>query len=116
MGKISSTNPKFGKADIVLDDGLIKIFVKRHNGICSEIKIWRLPLKRSFWSMFNLKNLIWAVYNDDAKFIHGWFAREGDFLVVLAKEIEKCNNYEELKKLLIKIENIAKGIIPPYDQ
>ena len=66
--------------------------------------------------MFNLKNLIWAIYNDDAKYIHGWFAREGDFLEVLASKIGKCNNYEELKRLLIKIENIAKGVLPSYDE
>ena len=30
MGKISSINNKFGKADIILDDGLIRLFVKYH--------------------------------------------------------------------------------------
>ena len=116
MGKISSINHKFGKADIALDDRLIRLFIKYRNGICSEIRIWKLPLKRSFWSMFNLKNLIWAIYNDDAKYIHGWFAKEGDFLEVLAREIEKCNNYDEFKKLLIKMENITKGIFPSQDE
>lgn len=112
MGKISSINHKFGKADIVLDDGLVRIFVKYNNGICSEIRVWKLPLKRSIFSMFNVKNLIWAVYNNDAKYIHGWFAKEGDFLEVLSRKIEKCNNYGNLKDLLIKIENIVKGILP----
>lgn len=116
MGKILLINHKFGKADIALDDELIRLFTKYRNGICSEIRIWKLPLKRSFWSMLNFKNLIWAIYNDDAKYIHGWFAKEGDFLEVLARKIEKCNNYEELKKLLIQIENITKGILPPYDE
>ena len=115
MGKIFSINHKFGKADIILDDGLIRLFVKYHKGICSEIRIWKLPSKRSFWSMFNLKNLIWAIYNDEAKYIHGWFAKEGNFLEVLAEKVEKCNNYEEVRKLLIEIENIMKGILPSYN-
>jgi len=53
--------------------------------------------------MFNFKNLVWAIYNDDAKCIHGWFAKEGNLLEALVREIEKCNNYDELKELLIKI-------------
>lgn len=65
--------------------------------------------------MFNLKNLVWAFYGDDAKYIHGWFAKEGNFLEVFAKKIEQCNNYEELKELLIKIENILKGDLPYKD-
>ena len=60
MGKILSINHVFGKADILLDDGLIRLFVKFRNGICSEIRVWKLPMKRSFWGMFRLNNLIWA--------------------------------------------------------
>ena len=66
--------------------------------------------------MFNVKNLIWAIYNDDAKYIHGWFSRDGDILEVLTRKIEKCNNYNDLKELLIKLENIINGISLPHDE
>jgi hypothetical protein len=112
MGKLLSINHKFGKADIALDDGLIRLFVKFQDGICSEIRVWKLPLKGSFWSMFRPKNLIWAIYRNNAKYIHGWFAKEGNFLEVLTAKIERCNNYDELKNVLIEIENITKGIMP----
>jgi hypothetical protein len=112
MGKLLSINHKFGKADIALDDVLIRLFVKFQDGICSEIRVWKLPLKGSFWSMFRLKNLIWAIYRNDAKYIHGWFTREGNLLEVLAATIERCNNYEELKNVLNEIENIIKGTMP----
>jgi hypothetical protein len=112
MGKVLSINHKFGKADIALDDGLIRLFVKFQDGICSEIRVWKLPLKGGFWGMFRLKNLIWAIYRNDAKYIHGWFAREGNFLEVLSTKIERCNNYDELKNALIEMENIIKGTMP----
>ena len=112
MGEISSINNKLGKADIILDDVLIRLFIKYHNGICSEIRVWKLPLKRSFWSMFNTKNLVWAIYGDTTKFIHGWFANEGDFLKVLTDKIVKCNNFTELKELLLDLENLVNNGVP----
>jgi hypothetical protein len=65
--------------------------------------------------MFHLKNLIWAIYGNDAKYIHGWFAKEGNFWEVLTAKTERCNNYDELKNVLIEVENIIKGIMPSYE-
>ncbi len=65
--------------------------------------------------MFRLKNLIWAIYENKAQTIHGWYAKEGNLLEVLTAKIGKCNNIDELKNVLIEIENIINGILPPCE-
>ena len=82
MGKIESI--KHGQARIILDDYYIRLFVKYKGVYCSEIRIWKLTKSHTFLNMFNSKNIFWAVYNDQAKCLHGWFYKGGDLLSTLA--------------------------------
>ncbi len=109
MGKIESI--RFGQARIIFDDFCVRLFVKYKGSYCSEIRIWKLPKSNNLFSMFNSKNLFWAVCDDAAKFLQGWFYEEGDLLYTLARKIEKCSNEDELKRLCFNFENIiAKGM------
>lgn len=109
MGKIESI--RRGQAKIILDDCYIRLFVKYKGVYCSEIRIWKLPKSHIFLSMFNPKNIFWAIYNDEAKVLHGWFNKEGDLSNTLAHKIEQCANEKGLKKMCINLENIiTKGV------
>jgi len=110
MGKIESI--RHGQAKIILDDYYIRLFVKYKGRDCSEIRIWKLPKSHTFLSMFNTKNIFWAVYKDDAKSLHGWFYKEGDLLSTLTHKIENCNNEKDLKRLCLNLENILKRGMP----
>jgi len=90
----------------------IRIFVKYKNGLANEIRIWKLPSNSSFLRMLNAKNLIWAIYNQDAKYLHGWFSKEGNFSETLTRKVANCLNFEELKKLLLDFEKIIQGGVP----
>lgn len=67
--------------------------------------------------MFNTKNLVWAMYGDAAKAIHGWFTpppvtRADDnrhWLKVFADGVASCKNYEEVKVFLTDIEGMLAG-------
>ena len=65
--------------------------------------------------MLNTKNLIWAIYNSDAMFLHGWFNKEPNLLKALADKVVQCKNFEELKELLIDFERIISGETPSAD-
>jgi len=109
MGKIESI--RFGQARIIFDDFCVRLFVKYKGNYCSDIRIWKLPKSNNLFSMFNTKNLFWAVCDDVAKALHGWFYKEGDLLNTLAHKIEKCSNEDDLKRLCLNLENIvAKGM------
>lgn len=109
MGKIESI--KGSQAKIILDDCYIRLFVKYKDRYCSEIRIWKLPKSHTFLSMFNTKNIFWAIYNNEAKALHGWFSKDGDFLSTLAHKLEKCANEKDLKRLCLNLENIiTKGM------
>jgi len=100
-----------------LPDFDIRIFVKYSGVYCSAIRIWKLPPQSSFLSMFNTKNLIWTIYNRDAKFLHGWFFNEEpNLLKALADKIVQCKNFEEIKELLIDFERIVSGESPSSEK
>ena len=101
------------QAIINLLDFDVRIFVKYRGVYCSAIRIWKLPTHSSFISMFNTKNLVWAIYNNDAKFLQGWFYKEEpNLLKALADKVVQCKNYVEFKNLLIDFEKIIKGEFP----
>ena len=108
MGKIESI--RRSQARIILDDCYIRLFVKYKGVYCSEIRIWKLPKSHILLSMFNPKNIFWAVYDDTAKMLQGWFFKEGDFLTTLAQKIEMCSNENDLKRLCLNLENIISKI------
>jgi len=109
MGKIESI--RHSQARIILDDYYVRLFVKYNGSYCSEIRIWKLPKFHKLLSMFNPKNIFWAIYNDEAKFLHGWFYKDGNLLNTLAYKIERCDNEKDLKRLCLNLENIiTKGI------
>lgn len=110
MGKIESI--RGSQARIILDDYYIRLFVKYKGRYCSEVRIWKLPKSHTFLSMFNAKNIFWAVYNDEAKTLHGWFYKEGNLLSALAHKIEKCDNEKDLKRLCLNLENITNKGMP----
>ena len=115
MGKIESI--RFGQARITLDDSCIRLFVRYKGKHCSKIRIWRLPKYNNLFSMFNMKNLFWAVCGDASKFLQGWFYKDGDLLRVLANKIERCSNEEDLRRFCLNLENIiAKGIALDIDE
>jgi len=114
MAKITSLKP--GYAEIDFSDFYLRIFIKRSGSYYSEIRIWKLPKNHRLIGMFNLKNLIWAIYGDDVKRLQGWFFRDNpDLLKVITSKIEQCNNEEDLKRALITFEQVAKGEIPLDD-
>lgn len=100
------------QAIINFPDFDIRIFVKYRGAYCSAIRIWKLPPQSNFMSMFNTRNLIWAIYNRDATALHGWFNKEPNLLKALADKIVQCKNFDELKELLINFERILSGEIP----
>jgi len=67
--------------------------------------------------MFNTKNLVWAIYDDAAKMIHGWFTPppvtqpddKRHWLQVFADKIADCKNYDEIKEFLTDIEGMLAG-------
>ncbi|MDH4241619.1 MAG: hypothetical protein OEW48_18835 [Phycisphaerae bacterium] len=65
--------------------------------------------------MINTKNIIWAIYNDNAKYLHGWFYKEPNLLKAITDKVVQCKNFEELKKLLIDFERIISGETPSSD-
>ena len=86
-----------------------RIFVKYRGRYCSAVRVWKLPPRSSFLSMFNSNRLIWAVYGDDAKRLHGWFHSDGDLMKTLASKIGQCKDCEELERVLIDCERIMRG-------
>lgn len=94
----------------------IRIFTKYKGVYCSEIRIWKLPPKSTFLSMFNTKNLIWAIYNQDAMTLHGWFNKEHIVLKAIVDKIIQCKDFKEIKKLLIDFEKIINGQIPTSEK
>jgi hypothetical protein len=62
--------------------------------------------------MFNSSNLFWAVCDDAAKVLQGWFYKDGDIISVLANKIEKCSNKEDLKRFCLNLESIIKKGTP----
>lgn len=110
MGIIESI--KSNQARITLDDFSVRLFVKYKGNHCSDIRIWKLSKSNILFGMFNSKNLFWAVCDEAAISIHGWFCKEGDLLNVIAHKIEKCSNESELKRLCLNLENIVEKGIP----
>jgi hypothetical protein len=114
MGKTISL--KSGHAEINFSDFCLRIFTKRKGLYYNEIRIWKLPIKHRLLAMLNIKNLIWAIYNDDVKILQGWLHQDNqDFLKAITSRLEKCNDYEDLKKTLINFEEVIKGGIPWND-
>lgn len=115
MGKITSINGK--KATIEFSDFCIRVFYKYQGAYCSEIRVWKLPPGGSFLSMFNTKNLVWAIYDDAAKMTHGWFTpppitQSNDkrhWFQVFADKIADCKNYDEIKEFLSDVEGMLNG-------
>jgi hypothetical protein len=67
--------------------------------------------------MLNFKNLVWAIYKEDAMFLQGWlFSKECNLLQVLTDKLVKCKNFEELRELLFDFERMIKGEIPRSEQ
>lgn len=108
MGKITSINQK--RAIIEFSNFCIRVFTKYEGPYCTEIRIWKLPSRGSFWSMFNTKNLVWAIYGDQAKVVHGWFAqRSQNWLQELAQGIARVEDYDGIKEFLISVEGVING-------
>lgn len=103
---------KIQSKKILLNDFCVRLFIKYKDKYCSDIRIWKLPKNNNLFSMFNNKNLFWAVSGDESKTLQGWFSKDGDLLSVLSKKIEKCENEEDLKKLCLNFENIIRNGIP----
>ncbi|OHB66440.1 MAG: hypothetical protein A2Y77_03820 [Planctomycetes bacterium RBG_13_62_9] len=110
MSTIQRLSPR--QAIINFPDFDIRIFVKYRGRYCSAIRIWKLPPRSTFLSMMRSDRLIWAVYGDDAKRLHGWFHSDGDLMKTLASKIGQCKDYEELKGVLIDCERIMRGGYP----
>lgn len=115
MATIKSINEK--RATIEFSDFCIRLFVKYQGPYCSEIRVWKLPPSGSFLSMFNIKNLVWAVYDDKARMVHGWFTPlpvispndKRYWLKVFADSIADCKNFDEIKEFLIDVEGMLSG-------
>lgn len=115
MRNIISINKN--RATIEFPEFCIRIFTKYRGNYCSEIRIWKLPPGGNFWHMFNTKNLVWAMYDNDAAGIHGYFTpppitKPNDkrhWLEVLTNRIANCKNFDEIKSLLINIEGMLSG-------
>jgi len=115
MGEITSINKK--RVTIEFSDFCIRLFVEYRGSYCSGIRVWKLPPGGNFLSMFNTKNLVWAIYNDAAKIIHGFFTPppvtqsngKRHWLKVLADKIADCKNYDEVKGFLVDVEGILAG-------
>ena len=110
MNTIKRLSPR--QAIVLFPDFDIRIFVKYRGVYCSAIRIWKLPSHSNFLSMLKIKNLIWAIYGRDATFLHGWFNKEPNLLKAITEKVVQCNDFEELKKLLIDFERIVSGEIP----
>ena len=101
---------KKNSAEINFQDFCLRIFAKSKGNYFDELRIWKLPKKHKVLSMFNQKNLIWAIYGDDVKKLQGWFFRDNPmFLGAIAAKIETCNSYEELQTVLVNFEKITQG-------
>jgi hypothetical protein len=115
MGKITSINEK--RATIEFSDFCVRVFAKYRGSYCSEIRVWKLPPGGGFLSMFNTKNLVWAMYGDTTKAIHGWFTPppvtqpndKRHWLQVFSDGIAGCKNYDEVKEFLADIEGMLAG-------
>lgn len=114
MTTIKRLSPR--QAIINFSDFDVRIFTKYKGVYCSEIRIWKLPPKSTFLSMFNTKNLIWAVYGKDATALHGWFNKESNLLKAIVDKVVQCKNFEELKELLIDFERIISGEVPKSER
>ena len=114
MTAIKRLSPR--QAIINFSDFDVRIFTKYKGAYCSAIRIWKLPPKSTFLSMFNTKTLIWAVYGKDATYLHGWFNKESNLLKAIADKVVQCKNSEELKELLIDFEKIIGGGIPTSEK
>ena len=110
MGKIGSI--KFGQARIILDDACVRLFVRYKGNYCSDIRIWKLPKNNNLFAMFRSKNLFWAVSDNTAKTLQGWFYKDGDLLKTLANKIAQCSNEKELKRFCFDLENIFTNGLP----
>jgi len=97
---------------INLDGFDVRIFIKYKNGLANEIRVWKLPPNSNFLHMFNKKNLIWAIYNRDAKYLHGWFSKDGNFSETITRKVASCSNVKEIRKLLLDFEKIIQGEVP----
>lgn len=116
MSKIESL--KATRARIKLSDCLIRVFVDYKNNYCVGIRVWKLPIKNNFWAMFNTKNLIWAIYGDDAMVVHGWFlsqplTKESDkrenWFHVFIEDMAQNENFDDIKKFLINVEGVVNS-------
>lgn len=108
MGNITSINQK--RATVEFPDFCIRVFAKYRGPYCTELRVWKLPPGGSFWHMFNTKNLAWAVYDDQAKTVHGWFSREPKgWLQAFVNGIAHCQDYDDVKGFLINIEGVING-------
>ena len=65
--------------------------------------------------MLKTNNLIWAIYNENAKYLHGWFSKEPNLLKAITDKVVQCKNFGELKKLLIDFERIISVETPSVD-
>lgn len=112
VGEITSLNSK--RATIVFPDFSVRVFTRYQGQYCSEIRVWKLPPHSGFWSMFNTQNLVWAMYGDAAKAIHGFFTPppvthaqdKRSWLQVLCDGVSQCQNYEEVAQFLSNIEGM----------
>lgn len=100
------------QAIINFGDSDIRIFIRYRRPYCSAIRVWKLQSRSSYLSMLKTSRLIWAVCGDEAKFLHGWFYRDGDLMKTLAGKVSQCKDFEELKGLLIDCERIIYGETP----
>ena len=109
-----NTNKRISSIQAIINfpDFDIRIFVKYRGVYCSAIRIWKLPPQSSFLSMLKRKNLFWAIYDEDAICLHGWFSKEPSLLRALADKVVQCENFQELKELLIDFERIIRGGFP----
>ncbi|HOW60550.1 MAG TPA: hypothetical protein P5548_01490 [Candidatus Moranbacteria bacterium] len=110
MGVIESIGAN--RARIIFDDFCVRLFLKYKGNYCSDVRIWKLSKSNILFGMFNSKNLYWAVCDEAANSLHGWFYKEGDLLKSLAHRIEQCSNENELKRLCLNLENIIEKGIP----
>ena len=110
MNTIKRLSPR--QAIINFPDFDVRIFVKHRGPYCSAIRIWKLPPRSTFLSMMKSGRLIWAVYDDNAKAVHGWFYKEPNLMEALAKSVTRCRDFTELKELLIGLEGLMQGKPP----
>ncbi len=107
MSRIKRFSSK--QAIINFTDFDIRIFVGYRGIYCSSIRIYRLPPQSSFLHMLKHKNLIWAIYNEAAICIQGWFSKDPTLMEGLTGKIVRCKDFEELKELLIDLEKMVSG-------